>query len=245
MTKYTYADMKKAVLVETFLYFKLLAYVFSPPLSYGAYKIGISPNQITTLGILLVIPAIYFNLQGYYIFGILMFHLFFLCDAVDGILARGTNRKSKLGGYLDDLSHLIFHTGFFIAMGFSMYKAGHVRLGMMIILFLILDNIKRMHSELAYRMHLNRGHVSYYESSAGNIAKVRDMFLGSFTFPNSLVWLTLLIWNLQLLEVYFIYAVVFSLLYFLYSVLKNVLYITKNPNTIDDESVTEIEPSDG
>lgn len=247
MKTYTYEDIKKGLLVETYLYFKLLAYVFTPPLSYGAYKIGLSPNQITTFGILLVFPAMYFNLQGHYVAGILVFHLFFLCDAVDGVLARGTNCKSKLGGYLDDLAHLIFHTGFFIAMSFSMYQTGHVRLGILIVLFLILDNLNRAHWELIHKIRADDigKNVSFNGPDEGIMVKVRNIFLGSFTFPNVLVWMTILIWDLKLLEVYFIYAVIFSSLYFLYTMLKIIRNISRDTKTTAGVSGAEIDQSDG
>jgi len=235
------------LLVETYLYFKLFAYVFAPPLSYGAYKIGLSPNQITTFGILLLFPAMYFNLQGHYIAGILVFHLFFLCDAVDGVLARGTNCKSKLGGYLDDLAHLIFHTGYFMAISFSMYQTKHVRLGILMVLFLILDNLNRAHRELIHKISADDigKNVSFNGPGDRVVVKVKTMFLGSFTFPNVLVWMTILIWDLKFLEVYFIYAVFCSSQYFLYTMLKTSRNISRDTKSTVGVSRAEINQSDG
>jgi phosphatidylglycerophosphate synthase len=225
MQEYTYEDIKKGLLVETYLYFKLLAYVFAAPLSYLSYRIGISPNQISVFGISLVCPAIYFNLQGDYVFGLLMFHLFFFCDAVDGVLARGTNRKSILGAYLDDLAHFIFHTGFFITLGFSLHQAGHTLLGMWVVLFLILDNLNRAHWELLYnkvKVDPKAKDAASKEIGEHILVKIRNIILGSFTFPNVLVWMSILMWNLEMLQIYFMYAVIMSLLYFLYVMLKTI-----------------------
>lgn len=139
---------------------------------------------------------------------------------MDGVLARGTNCKSKLGGYLDDLAHLIFHTGYFMAISFSMYQTKHVRLGILMVLFLILDNLNRAHRELIHKISADDigKNVSLNGPGEGVMVKVKNMLLGPFTFQNVLVWMAILIWDLKFLEAYFMYAVLCSSQYFIYNV---------------------------
>lgn len=134
MKIYTYENIKKGLLEETYLYFKFISYLFAAPIAYAAYKLRISANQITIIGILLSIPAAFLNIKGYYISALVFFHLFFLCDAVDGVLARGTNTKSLLGKYLDDLAHYIFHTLFIMTFAFSVFQKGYKILALFLIL---------------------------------------------------------------------------------------------------------------
>lgn len=223
MKNYTYADMKRGLLKETYLYFKLIAYVFAAPFAFIAYKLKMSPNQLTMLGILLVIPAMYFNLHGNYIIAILIFHIFFLIDATDGVLARGTDAKSSLGAYLDDLAHYIFHTLFFITFAFSVFEDGHIKLALFISLFILINILHRAHYDLVYKIRTEAGFAKQPSSAEEIISVPRKIFsiiIEAFNFPNVLVYLTLLIWNFNFLEIYFICATSVSLLYFIYIIVK-------------------------
>ncbi len=222
---YTYYDIKKGFKKHNKLYFRFLTRVFGVPLAYIAYKVGLSANKLTILAILLCAPAIYFNLNGSYIIAILFFHMFFLIDVVDGVLARGTNTETVLGEYLDDMAHYIFHTGFFFTFAVDVLRKGYFNLGILMVLFIIVNNLHRAHLNLVYKIRSKVG-----RSSAKLIADTSDHFLWtnifflvlrSFRFPNVLVWMTLLVWNFQYLKIYFICATFFSLLYYFYTFAKN------------------------
>ena len=64
--------------------------------------LGISPNQVTLLGLALVLAncAFYAWHRNHAVFGLLL-ALTFAFDALDGALARVTGRASRFGGYLD------------------------------------------------------------------------------------------------------------------------------------------------
>lgn len=64
--------------------------------------LGLTPNTVTWLGLLLVLLncVLYFLHKNNLLFGLLL-ALSFAFDALDGAIARVTDRVSKYGGYLD------------------------------------------------------------------------------------------------------------------------------------------------
>lgn len=226
MRQYTLADMKRGRLKETYVYFKLLSYVFSAPVAYAAYRLGITANQVTTLGILLSFPAALFNLTGNYLGAILTFHLFFLCDAVDGVLARGTETKSCLGGYLDDLAHYVFHSIFFVTLAVNFYGTTYQKTAFYIIIFLITNLLLRAHHDLVHKA-IAKSRIpdaqEQQDSDENSLSgKVREVILGSFEFPNVLVYITLLIWWVDYLSWYILYATTMTICYYVYIIAKTV-----------------------
>jgi phosphatidylglycerophosphate synthase len=224
MKSYTYADIQRGLLKETYLYFKFIAYIFAVPFAFIAYKLKISPNQLTTLGILLVIPAMYFNLQGKYIIAILIFHIFFLIDAADGVLARGTDAKSKLGAYLDIIAHYIFHTLFFITFAIKVYQDGYILLALFMSSFLIVNSLYRVHCDFILKASIKDSDEAGLLGQSSDkerksfLKKMMSVIVEAFNFPNVLVYLTLLIWNFYLLKIYFLCATFVSILYFIYTI---------------------------
>lgn len=224
---YTYEDMKQGLLKETFLYFKLLSKVFAAPIAYIAYRLGITANQVTILGILLSIPAAYLNFTGNFIWAIAVFHLFFLLDAADGVLARGTNSKSILGAYLDDLAHYSFQPVFLVTFALGLYKEGFTGLAFASALFALLNTLYRANLDLINKLKYKNGIVGSGESGESKdtgtlIYAIKGLILRSFDFPNILVWITLLFWNKPLLQYYLLYASVCSGLYLIFVIYKTV-----------------------
>ena len=81
---------------------------------------GITPNMVTSAGLLLVIAACYFFLKGQYGPGLLAGWLMTFLDTVDGKLARVTIKSSKFG-HLFDHSIDLFHPPFwYIYWGMSL-----------------------------------------------------------------------------------------------------------------------------
>lgn len=76
-------------------------------LAKGFRKVGLTPNQVTAMGLILaVIGCIFFIIWMDY-YGSLLFALFILLagifDGVDGALARLIHKTSVKGGYLDSV----------------------------------------------------------------------------------------------------------------------------------------------
>ncbi len=72
-------------------------------------RLGVTPNQVTVLGlaVALVSAWLYADWDGnrlYLVYGALTILLSGLLDAIDGVLARGTGRASKFGGFFDSVA---------------------------------------------------------------------------------------------------------------------------------------------
>jgi len=72
-------------------------------------RLGVTPNQVTVLGLAgaLVSAWLYANWDGnrlYLVYGALTILLSGFLDAIDGVLARGTGRASRFGGFLDSVT---------------------------------------------------------------------------------------------------------------------------------------------
>jgi phosphatidylglycerophosphate synthase len=71
-------------------------------------RVGITPNQVTSASLLLVLAAQYLFWNGHYITGLLAAWLMTFLDTVDGKLARVSLRSTKFGNFFDhsiDLVH--------------------------------------------------------------------------------------------------------------------------------------------
>jgi phosphatidylglycerophosphate synthase len=81
---------------------------------------GITPNMVTSAGLLLVIAACYLFLQQHYALGLLAGWIMTFLDTVDGKLARVTVKSSKFG-HLFDHGIDLFHPPFwYIYWGMSL-----------------------------------------------------------------------------------------------------------------------------
>ena len=83
-------------------------------------NLGITPNMVTTTGLVLVIAASFLFLHGYYAWGLLAGWIMTFLDTVDGKLARVTIRSSKFGHLYDHLIDLIHPPFWYIMWGASL-----------------------------------------------------------------------------------------------------------------------------
>ncbi len=72
-------------------------------------RLGVTPNQVTALGLAVSLAAawLYADWGGErlrLVYGAAAILLSGLLDAVDGVLARGTGRATRLGGFLDSVA---------------------------------------------------------------------------------------------------------------------------------------------
>ena len=71
------------------------------------------PNKLTISRIFLIPVFIIFLINGYYLFSFVSFGIASLTDALDGIIARTWNQKSKFGFFLDPIADkLLINTSF-------------------------------------------------------------------------------------------------------------------------------------
>jgi len=85
-----------------------------------AARLGISPNMVTTLGLVLVLVACYLFLNGQYFAGLLAGWIMTFLDTVDGKLARVTVQSSKFGHLYDHLIDLFHPPFWYIYWGMSL-----------------------------------------------------------------------------------------------------------------------------
>ncbi|MGB5748261.1 MAG: CDP-alcohol phosphatidyltransferase family protein [Desulfobacterales bacterium] len=80
-------------------------------------RLGLRPNHVTIIGLVLVIIAGYFFARGWYGWGLLAGWLMTFLDTVDGKLARVTVTSSRFGHYFDHLIDLVHPPIWYILWG--------------------------------------------------------------------------------------------------------------------------------
>lgn len=83
-------------------------------------RLGVSPNTVTSIGLLLVLAACWFFLHGQYLAGLLAGWLMTLLDTVDGKLARVTIQSSPFGHLYDHVIDLLHPPFWYIFWGMSL-----------------------------------------------------------------------------------------------------------------------------
>lgn len=211
-------DFKKGVLLEESLYFKCLATFINWRLAYLTYKAKLTPNQVTWLGVSMALPATVLNLTGHYVAAILSFHLFYFFDGADGVLARVTGRTSKSGAYLDEAAHYSFTTAYFISFAVFAYLSENYFLCCLLLTFFLLSTLVRANIDLILRVGGKNALLSHNPKDGNFVFRIREILHRSFIYPNILVFITLTIWSLRLVEAYLVYGILMSFMYYCYSV---------------------------
>lgn len=89
-------------------------------------SLGLTPNMVTTIGLLLVIAACFLFYYQHYAWGLLAGWIMTYLDTVDGKLARVTINSSKFGHLYDHLIDLIHPPIWYIIWGGSLVGFGGV-----------------------------------------------------------------------------------------------------------------------
>ncbi len=93
------------------------------PLVYLFEKLNISPNFVSSIGIVLGLIGSWHFVIGNFTTGSLLFLLWFIFDCVDGKLARKTGKKTELGKDLDFLGgHIVTNLGYLSFVIFYLLK---------------------------------------------------------------------------------------------------------------------------
>jgi phosphatidylglycerophosphate synthase len=80
----------------------------------------LSPNMVTSIGLLLVVAACFLFFHGHYAWGLLAGWIMTLLDTVDGKLARVTIQSSRFGHLFDHLIDLVHPPFWYIFWGMSL-----------------------------------------------------------------------------------------------------------------------------
>jgi phosphatidylglycerophosphate synthase len=89
-----------------------------------AARLGITPNQVTTVGALLCVAATFLFAEGWYWTGLLAGLVFMVLDTVDGKLARCTLTSSWWGNIFDHGIDLVHPPFWWWAWGAGLYAYG-------------------------------------------------------------------------------------------------------------------------
>jgi phosphatidylglycerophosphate synthase len=85
-----------------------------------AASMGMSPNMVTSIGLVLVIAACYLFLNGHYLAGLLAGWIMTFLDTVDGKLARVTVQSTRFGNLYDHIIDLVHPPFWYIYWGMSL-----------------------------------------------------------------------------------------------------------------------------
>jgi phosphatidylglycerophosphate synthase len=85
-----------------------------------AASLGMSPNKVTSIGLVLVFAACYLFLNGHYIAGLLAGWMMTFLDTVDGKLARVTVQSTQFGNLYDHIIDLVHPPFWYIYWGMSL-----------------------------------------------------------------------------------------------------------------------------
>ena len=107
------------------------------PVTKLCARLGISPNQITSLSLVLVMAAMYWFYQADYITGLIAAWIMTFLDTVDGKLARITLNSSKFGNIFDHSIDLIHPPFWYIAWGYGVWVSSDLLSKNEVILILI------------------------------------------------------------------------------------------------------------
>lgn len=88
-------------------------------------KFGITPNQVTSLSLVLVFAALYWFYNGDWLPGLVAAWIMTFLDTVDGKLARITLKSSKIGNVYDHAIDLIHPPFWYAAWGIGVMEGSH------------------------------------------------------------------------------------------------------------------------
>jgi phosphatidylglycerophosphate synthase len=97
---------------------------FTIYISVPIYELGVSANAVTVwMGIVCLIGSIciVFDSVWFVLLGGLLWQLWYILDCVDGEVARLSGKTSKLGSYIDLLTHIYVNPTIPLAFGLHMF----------------------------------------------------------------------------------------------------------------------------
>lgn len=99
--------------------FRALLPRYVAPLVRLLTKTGLTPNQLTAIGLLTALVSAYLVFRGEFVFALVVWWLSRLLDALDGIYARATNQTSDFGAFLDIQFDMLAYSAMIIAFSFQ------------------------------------------------------------------------------------------------------------------------------
>ena len=124
-------------------------YIFVEFLAPYAYKLGFSPDMITTLSVIFSLASIYYLYIHSFGISIFLYIISYFFDCLDGYVARKYNMVSKFGDLYDHISDLVSFIGYNITLYLINPKLFTMFLPI-ILFFLVGSQIHLAYQELYY-----------------------------------------------------------------------------------------------
>ena len=83
-----------------------------------ALRLSLRPNHVTLIGFFISFTSVYFIIYHHFIMAICMWWVGRICDAFDGIIARGTGQESIFGGFLDLVLDMLVYSSIVVSFAF-------------------------------------------------------------------------------------------------------------------------------
>src|SRR5512137_1614520 len=93
------------------------------PTATALGRLGLTPNGLTLIGLALILATAVALALGHNVWGGVLFIIAGVFDALDGTLARMTNRKTRFGAFLDSTSDRYADAAILFGMMFPFLRA--------------------------------------------------------------------------------------------------------------------------
>lgn len=106
--------------------------------------LGVTPNIVTTIGLLIALVSCFFFAQGTYhsiVIGAVLVHVGFIFDSTDGRLARLKGLSSKFGAFYDGLLDSVESNLWLFGIALALYKTASPMIFFAAVVAIIGDNI--------------------------------------------------------------------------------------------------------
>ena len=90
--------------------------IYEIPISKALIKLGLTPNMITFIGLVITIFGSYFIYQGEFLIGGIIVAFGTILDSIDGAMARLTENESVFGDLLDSVIDRYGEATIFVAL---------------------------------------------------------------------------------------------------------------------------------
>ena len=163
-------------------------------------KTNITPNQITVLNFVIIVPAVLYCLLQkdyiYNIFALLFIFVYSLIDLVDGVLARTKSLQSKIGQWLDCSLGIIYQNLIFYVVILRVARYAGTWQWMIPGMFVLFG--QNMAHYMGYRYEKDFGFDAYLGSEGFNKMfidiknlSILDVFLKNIIVPSNFIFISI------------------------------------------------------
>ena len=113
------------------------------------HKLNLTPNHLTTIGLVFALLGIYLFYKDYYVIGAVLFFIAYYFDCADGKYARKYNMTSKYGSLYDSFSDIFK----FVLLFAVMYKKSFKKLKLIILPMIILTLLHDLYMQCTEKIY--------------------------------------------------------------------------------------------